>query len=136
MIESNLLPPEKGFPSCDLFGPPKEIKPVTMLYRSHSREKLYEAQPDVNFKYNLLCAFAIFLCLAALQFIVFEWYEGRIYISLPPTLMLFLYFLQGCSLIRIFGNKYGHDLHILVPKPLNNGRIGNEKRLRTNNRKQ
>lgn len=72
MIESNLLPPERRFLSCDIFGPPKELKPITMWYRSSSREKMYRILPDMHFKYDMICAIAVFLSLCTIQLIVME----------------------------------------------------------------
>lgn len=72
MIESNLLPPEKTFSCCDIFGPPKELRPITMWYRNSARESMYRVQPDLHFKYDLVCAFVIFLSLCLIQFIVFD----------------------------------------------------------------
>lgn len=72
MIESNLLPPEKKLWTCDLFGPPTELRPITMWYRTPSREKMYRNLPDSHFKYDMICAFIIFLSMAVLQFLTFE----------------------------------------------------------------
>lgn len=72
MIESNLLPPEKTCSCIDIFGPPKELKPITMWYRSGSHEKMYRILPDPHFKFDLICASAIFLSMCLVQCIVLE----------------------------------------------------------------
>lgn len=72
MIESNLLPPERRCSNFNCFGPPTELKPITMWYRNSPRETLYRAQPDPHFRFDLLCAFSIFLLLAIVQLIVIE----------------------------------------------------------------
>lgn len=71
MIESNLLPPERRcFANFSCFGPPTELKPITMWYRNSPREAMYRAQPDPHFRYDLICAFIIFVSIAAIQLIV------------------------------------------------------------------
>lgn len=72
MIESNLLPPETTFSCCDIFGPPKELRPITMWYRNSARENMYRVLPDLHFKFDLICAFGIFLSMCVIQFIVLE----------------------------------------------------------------
>ncbi|XP_055908178.1 adenylate cyclase type 2 isoform X2 [Eupeodes corollae] len=72
MIESNLLPPERRCSSFSCLGPPTELKPITMWYRNSSRETLYRAQPDPHFRYDLLCAFSIFVLLGTIQLKVLE----------------------------------------------------------------
>lgn len=70
MIESNLLPPERKCFNFNFIGAPTELKPYTMWYRNSARETIYRAQPDTQFRYDLLCAFLLFLCLALVQLIV------------------------------------------------------------------
>uniref|UniRef100_A0A1B0D560 adenylate cyclase n=1 Tax=Phlebotomus papatasi TaxID=29031 RepID=A0A1B0D560_PHLPP len=70
MIESNLLPPETECSDCGCFGPPKELKPITMWYRNKPREALYRQQPDPHFRYDLICAFTMFLSIAVIQLII------------------------------------------------------------------
>ncbi|XP_034481363.1 adenylate cyclase type 2 isoform X2 [Drosophila innubila] len=73
MIESNLLPPErKCFFNFNFLGPPTELKPLTMWYRNTPREAMYREQPDTHFRYDLICAFVLFLSLAIVQLIVIE----------------------------------------------------------------
>lgn len=72
MIESNLLPSETTLTCCDIFGPPKELRPITMWYRSSARETMYRVLPDPHFKFDLICAFSIFLSMCVVQFIVLE----------------------------------------------------------------
>lgn len=72
MIESNLLPTERTCIDCDLFGPPKELKPLTMWYREPAHETAYRVLPDPHFKYDLLCASAIFLSQCAVQLIALQ----------------------------------------------------------------
>ncbi|XP_030371932.1 adenylate cyclase type 2 isoform X2 [Scaptodrosophila lebanonensis] len=72
MIESNLLPPERKCFNFNFFGPPTELKPFTMWYRNTPREAMYRAQPDTHFRYDLICAFVLFLSLAVVQLIVIE----------------------------------------------------------------
>ncbi|GAB0089440.1 Adenylate cyclase [Sergentomyia squamirostris] len=70
MIESNLLPPETTCSDYGCFGPPKELKPVTMWYRNQSREQMYRVLPDPHFRYDLICAFIMFLSIAVVQLII------------------------------------------------------------------
>ncbi|KAH8258655.1 hypothetical protein KR038_003482 [Drosophila bunnanda] len=72
MIESNLLPPERKCFNFNFFGPPTELKPFTMWYRNTPREAMYRAQPDTHFRFDLICAFVLFLSLAIVQLIVIE----------------------------------------------------------------
>ncbi|KAH8267958.1 hypothetical protein KR026_012346 [Drosophila bipectinata] len=72
MIESNLLPPERKCFNFNFFGPPTELKPFTMWYRNTPREAMYRAQPDTHFRFDLICAFILFLSLAIVQLIVIE----------------------------------------------------------------
>ncbi|KAH8364263.1 hypothetical protein KR084_005070 [Drosophila pseudotakahashii] len=72
MIESNLLPPERKCFNFNFFGPPTELKPFTMWYRNTPREGMYRAQPDTHFRFDLICAFVLFLSLAVVQLIVIE----------------------------------------------------------------
>ncbi|XP_059607594.1 adenylate cyclase type 2 [Phlebotomus argentipes] len=70
MIESNLLPPENACSDCGCFGPPKELKPITMWYRNGPREEMYRMLPDPHFRYDLICAFIMFLSIAVIQLII------------------------------------------------------------------
>lgn len=70
MIESNLLPPEQICSDLNCFGPPKELKPVTMWYRNTARETMYREQPDPHFRFDLVCAFIMFISMALIQLIV------------------------------------------------------------------
>lgn len=72
MIESNLLPPERKCFNFNFFGPPTELKPFTMWYRNTPREAMYRAQPDTHFRFDLICAFVLFLSLAIVQLITIE----------------------------------------------------------------
>ncbi|XP_058980052.1 adenylate cyclase type 2 isoform X1 [Musca domestica] len=72
MIESNLLPPERKCFNFNCFGPPTELKPLTMWYRNTPREVMYRAQPDTHFRYDLICAFLLFISIAAVQLIVMD----------------------------------------------------------------
>ncbi|XP_059216957.1 adenylate cyclase type 2 isoform X2 [Stomoxys calcitrans] len=72
MIESNLLPPERKCFNFNCFGPPTELKPLTMWYRNTPREVMYRAQPDTHFRYDLICAFLLFISVAAVQLIVMD----------------------------------------------------------------
>ncbi|XP_039963573.1 adenylate cyclase type 2 isoform X1 [Bactrocera neohumeralis] len=72
MIESNLLPPERKCLNFNLFGPPTELKPFTLWYRNSPREAMYRAQPDTHFRFDLICAFVLYLSIALIQLIVFE----------------------------------------------------------------
>ncbi|XP_075161295.1 adenylate cyclase type 2 Ac76E isoform X2 [Haematobia irritans] len=72
MIESNLLPPERKCFNFNCFGPPTELKPFTMWYRNTPREVMYRAQPDTHFRYDLICAFLLFISVAAVQLIVMD----------------------------------------------------------------
>lgn len=70
MIESNLLPTERRCSDFNCFGPPTELRPVTMWYRNSDRESMYRKQPDPHFRFDLICSFIIFLSLGLLQLIV------------------------------------------------------------------
>uniref|UniRef100_A0A1A9WSS6 adenylate cyclase n=1 Tax=Glossina brevipalpis TaxID=37001 RepID=A0A1A9WSS6_9MUSC len=72
MIESNLLPPERKCFNFNFFGPPTELKPFTMWYRNTPREAMYRARPDTHFRYDLICAFLLFISMAAVQLIVLD----------------------------------------------------------------
>ncbi|XP_031622871.1 adenylate cyclase type 2 isoform X2 [Contarinia nasturtii] len=72
MIESNLLPPDRRCSDLNCFGPPSELRPLTMWYRNSDRETLFREQPDPHFRYDLLCAFIMFLSLGLLQLIVIQ----------------------------------------------------------------
>ncbi|XP_017466015.1 PREDICTED: adenylate cyclase type 2 isoform X2 [Rhagoletis zephyria] len=72
MIESNLLPPERKCFNFNFFGPPTELKPFTMWYRNTPREAMYRAQPDTHFRFDLICAFVLFLSIALIQLVVIE----------------------------------------------------------------
>lgn len=72
MIESNLLPTERRCSDFNCFGPPTELLPVTMWYRNRERETMYREQPDPHFRYDLFCAFIIFISLGLLQIIVIQ----------------------------------------------------------------
>lgn len=70
MIESNLLPPEQFCSDYNCFGPPRELRPVTMWYRNTLRETMYRAQPDPHFRFDLVCAMIVFVSIAIIQLIV------------------------------------------------------------------
>lgn len=72
MIESNLLPPERRCSDFNCFGPPTELRPVTMWYRDSNIETMYREQPDMHFRYDLICSFTILLTIATMQFIVIQ----------------------------------------------------------------
>lgn len=70
MIESNLLPPERRCSDFNCFGPPTELRPVTMWYRNSTIESQYREQPDPHFRFDLVCSFIMFLSIGLLQLIV------------------------------------------------------------------
>lgn len=72
MIESNLLPPERRCSDFNCFGPPTELRPITMWYRDSTIETMYREQPDMHFRFDLICSFAILLTIATMQFIVIQ----------------------------------------------------------------
>lgn len=72
MIESNLLPPERKCFNFNFFGPPTELKPVTLWYRNSPREAMYRAQPDTHFRFDLICTFLLYLSITLIQLIAFE----------------------------------------------------------------
>lgn len=72
MIESNLLPPERRCSDFNCFGPPTELRPVTMWYRNSAIETMYREQPDSHFRYDLICSFIMFMSIALLQVIVIQ----------------------------------------------------------------
>lgn len=43
-----------------------------MWYRNTPREAMYREQPDTHFRFDLICAFVLFLSLAVVQLIVIE----------------------------------------------------------------
>ncbi|KAH8405251.1 hypothetical protein KR222_000518, partial [Zaprionus bogoriensis] len=93
MIESNLLPPERKCFNFNFLGPPTELKPLTMWYRNTPREAMYREQPDTHFRYDLICAFVLFLSLAVVQLIVIELNLALVgsLLSSFVSLALFLY---------------------------------------------
>lgn len=91
MIESNLLPPERRCSNFNCFGPPTELRPVTMWYRDADIEKMYREQPDPHFRYDLVCAFIMFISLALLQLIVVKGFDYRQFIcALSNPFYIFL----------------------------------------------
>ncbi|XP_037041756.1 adenylate cyclase type 2 isoform X2 [Bradysia coprophila] len=70
MIESNLLPPERRCSDFNCFGPPTELRPVTMWYRNSTIESQYREQPDPHFRFDLVCSFIMFISIGLLQLIV------------------------------------------------------------------
>lgn len=72
MIESNLLPPEHFCSDYNCFGPERELQPVTMWYRNTLRETMYRAQPDTQFRFDLVCAMIVFLSIAFIQLIIVD----------------------------------------------------------------
>lgn len=70
MIESNLLPPERRCSDFNCFGPPSELRPVTMWYRNSAIESMYREQPDPHFRFDLICSFIMFISMGLLQLIV------------------------------------------------------------------
>uniref|UniRef100_A0A1A9VKW3 adenylate cyclase n=1 Tax=Glossina austeni TaxID=7395 RepID=A0A1A9VKW3_GLOAU len=72
MIESNLLPPERKCFNFNCFGAPTELRPLTMWYRNTPREAMYRARPDTHFRYDVICAFLLFISMAAVQLIVLD----------------------------------------------------------------
>lgn len=74
MIESNLLPSERRCSDFNCFGPPTELQPVTMWYRNSDRELDFREQGDPHFRYDLVCAFIMFMSLGLLQLITIQGY--------------------------------------------------------------
>ncbi|XP_055853746.1 adenylate cyclase type 2 [Episyrphus balteatus] len=103
MIESNLLPPERRCSNFNCFGPPTELKPITMWYRNSSRETLYRAQPDPHFRYDLFCAFSIFLLLAIIQLKVLE-LNVALLGSIGASAICFGLFLYLCN-VKVLENS-------------------------------
>lgn len=67
MIESNLLPP--GIPwwnwkKCLHF---EDFNPVLLCFNKEEHETEYRGLPDTKFKYNMLCAVFLFLCMSTVQ---------------------------------------------------------------------
>lgn len=74
MIESNLLPSDRRCSDFNCFGAPTELRPVTMWYRNSDRELHFREQPDPHFRFDLVCAFIMFLSLGLLQLISIQGY--------------------------------------------------------------
>lgn len=72
MIESNLLPPERRCSEFNCFGPPTELRPVTMWYRDTKIEQMYREHTDGHFRYDLICSFIMFMALGLIQLIVIK----------------------------------------------------------------
>ncbi|XP_058835255.1 adenylate cyclase type 2 isoform X3 [Topomyia yanbarensis] len=72
MIESNILPEDEHCSECQCWGLPKELKPVIMVYRNTDREAMYRAQPDPNFRFDLICSFVLFLSIGLIQIVIFK----------------------------------------------------------------
>jgi len=64
MIESNLLP---GNNSCLDCNSSDDLNPLVLWFKNRSQERSYRAQSDSSFKYYVLCAFGLFLSIAAIQ---------------------------------------------------------------------
>lgn len=45
-----------------------------MWYRNTPREAMYRARPDTHFRYDVICAFLLFISMAAVQLIVLDVY--------------------------------------------------------------
>lgn len=72
MIESNLLPIERRCSAINCFGAPTELLPLTMWYRNGDIESMFREQPDPHFRYDLICAFIMFISLGLIQLITIQ----------------------------------------------------------------
>ncbi|XP_052741648.1 adenylate cyclase type 2-like isoform X3 [Bicyclus anynana] len=88
MIEQHLLPQRT---CCDCSSNSEGLHRITLVFKNGTQEKQYRNQPDVQFKYYVACATALFLLLAAIQLLTVP--KGIvIYASFGPTLVTLLVF--------------------------------------------
>ncbi|CAH2226708.1 jg686, partial [Pararge aegeria aegeria] len=64
MIEQHLLPQRT---CCDCSSNSEGLHRITLVFKNGTQEKQYRNQPDVQFKYYVACAAALFMLLAAIQ---------------------------------------------------------------------
>ncbi|XP_039755318.1 adenylate cyclase type 2 isoform X2 [Pararge aegeria] len=88
MIEQHLLPQRT---CCDCSSNSEGLHRITLVFKNGTQEKQYRNQPDVQFKYYVACAAALFMLLAAIQLLTVP--KGLvIYASFGPTLVTLLVF--------------------------------------------
>ncbi|XP_068618261.1 adenylate cyclase type 2 [Battus philenor] len=89
MIEQNLLPQRT---CCDCSNNSEGMNRVTLWFKSGEQETQYRDQSDVQFKYNVACATALFILLAFIQLLTVP-KSIVLYASFGPTLLTLLVFL-------------------------------------------
>ncbi|KAK6632591.1 hypothetical protein RUM43_013359 [Polyplax serrata] len=100
MIESNLLPP--GIPwwnwkKCLHF---EDFNPVLLCFNKEEHETEYRGLPDTKFKYNMLCAVFLFLCMSTVQLLStpsnLVLYGSHVFAIITLLTFLLLCWLQNC----------------------------------------
>lgn len=100
MIESNLLPSKVSCWDCEKFLNFEEFNPILLWFKKSDHETDYRNQPDPQFKYYVVCAVGLFLCMTAIQALSAP-LDIVLYGSFVPTLItlstfLYLCWLQSC----------------------------------------
>lgn len=67
MIESNLLPSKTSCWDCEKFLNFEEFNPILLWFRKGDHETDYRNQPDPQFKYYIVGAVGLFLCMSVIQ---------------------------------------------------------------------
>lgn len=67
MIESNLLPSKNTCLECKKWLNSEELNPVLLWFRKPEQETDYRNQPDPHFRFYVLCAVVLFLCMMSIQ---------------------------------------------------------------------
>lgn len=97
MIESNLLPSKNACLECKKWLSSEELNPVLLWFRKPHQETDYRNQPDPHFQYYVLCATALFLCMAAIQVATLP-RTIVLWGAYGATLVVLLIFLYLCSM--------------------------------------
>ncbi|XP_046660486.1 adenylate cyclase type 2 isoform X2 [Homalodisca vitripennis] len=101
MIETNLLPSKSTCLECRKWFNSEELNPLLLWFHKPGQERDYRSQTDLQFKYYVLCATVLFLCMAAVQTLMVP--RGLVlYGAYVPTLVALLVFVyvswvEGCA---------------------------------------
>ncbi|KAJ9592331.1 hypothetical protein L9F63_001151, partial [Diploptera punctata] len=100
MIESNLLPSKNTCLECKKWLNSEELNPMLLWFRKSEQETDYRNQPDPHFRFYVLCAIVLFLCMTSIQVatmprtVVLWGSYGATLVSL--LVFLYLCWLDGC----------------------------------------
>ncbi|XP_049861378.1 adenylate cyclase type 2 [Schistocerca gregaria] len=98
MIESNLLPSESSCFDCkQCVSQSEEMNPALLWFKDSGHETDYRSEPDLQFRYYVLAALGLFLCMATVQMLILK---GGVVLwgSLGATLCALLVFAYLCWL--------------------------------------